>query len=80
MREIINDESSLTALSIRDMHGDDWTYHSPEDQSYTRTGYFLTDTVWSTRWLVAKSGIVRGRDAAVASVHRPLVAAFSIKD
>jgi endonuclease/exonuclease/phosphatase family metal-dependent hydrolase len=80
MREIINDESRLTALSIRDGHGDDWTYHSPEDQTYTRTGYFLADSFWSTRWQVEKSGIIRGRDAAVASAHRPLVAAFSIKD
>lgn len=81
MRELTEqDGKPLIPLEITDAHGDDWTCKDTGDATYVRHSFILADAFWQQRWLSEKSGVIRNRSAAKASSHRPLVAAFTLKD
>lgn len=73
-------DDALVPLSITDVHRDDWTFYATEEAAYVRHDYFLVDARWSPRWVGEKSGVLRDRQAALASSHRPLIAVFNLRD
>jgi len=70
------DPAALTALTLSDRHGDQWTYHWAETDEYSRIDYVMVSG--ALRPLIDRraSRVHRTPAWRVASDHRPLVVVF----
>lgn len=67
------DKSALEILELSDKNGDQWTYHWPESDEYSRVDYVMVSKSLLPLVRKKKSLILRAAEWTVASDHRPLV-------
>lgn len=72
------DPSALTALTLSDRHGDQWTYHWAETDEYSRIDYVMASGALRPFIDRRASRVHRTPAWRVASDHRPLVVVFDL--
>lgn len=66
-------KDSLEILDLADKNGDQWTYHWPESDEYSRVDYIMVSKALAPLVRKRKSMIDRAKNWTLASDHRPLV-------
>lgn len=73
-------QEHLVDAHLTDSAGDIWTLFDAGDEVYRRSDYILVSPSMITELLPESSFILRSDEARLASIHRPLVAAFLSRD